>query len=501
MSLLGVDVGTTGTKAVAFNLDGEVVASAYREYPLLSPRPGWSELDVRQVTEAIRETIREVAAHTDHDPIRAISVSCQGEAAVPVSKDGEVLYNTPISFDGRTEGMARWWAEHMSPEEVFRITGMPLHPMHTILKVLWIREHEPDVFRRVWKFLCYEEYVFFLLGLEPTTDYSLAARTMAFDIQGKRWSERMLEVAGLTEDIFPKVVPSGTVVGVVPDKKAEEFGLPRGVVAVTGGHDQPCNALGSGVVGEGLAAYGVGTVECITPAFREVRHPEKLLANNFAYYPHVAPGLSVAIAFNFTGGSLLRWYRDTFGEKEREDAERLGKDPYDLILSDLPEGPTGLLVLPHFTMSGTPHFDVKTKGAILGLTLSTSRKEFVKALLEGVTWEMRLNLELLGEAGVSVQELRLTGGGAKSRVWSQIKADILGRPISTLWVSEATSLGTAILAGVAIGEYSSVEEAVEHLVRVRETFEPDPERHRRYTERFALYRKLYPTLKDTLHRI
>lgn len=497
---MGIDVGTTGTKAVAFNLDGEVVASAYREYPLLSPKPGWLELDAHQVTEAILEAIREVAARTKHDPVRAISVSCQGEAAVPVSKDGEILYNTPISFDARTDELARWWAERMSPKEVFRITGMPLHPMYTILKVLWMREHEPEVFRRVWKFLCYEEYVFYLLGLEPTTDYSLAARTMAFDVRQKRWSERMLGVAELSEDIFPKVAPSGTAVGVVPRGKAEEFGLPRGVVVVTGGHDQPCNALGSGVVGEGLAAYGVGTVECIAPAFKEVRHPERLLAHNFTCYPHVAPELSVTLAFNFTGGSLLRWYRDTFGEREREEAERLGKDPYDLILSDLPEGPTELLVLPHFTMTGTPYFDVKAKGAILGLTLSTSKKEFVKALLEGVTMEMRLNMELLEEAGVQVHELRLTGGGAKSPVWSQIKADILGHPISTLWVSEATSLGTAILAGVAVGEFRSVEEAAGRLVRVRETFEPDPGRHRQYAERFELYKELYPSLKDILHR-
>ncbi|HIE03492.1 MAG TPA: hypothetical protein EYP61_01905 [Candidatus Latescibacteria bacterium] len=501
MSLLGVDVGTTGTKAVAFNLEGEAIASAYREYPLLSPRPGWLELDARKVRDAVLDVVREVASKTKHDPIRALSVSCQGEAAVPVSKDGEVLYNTPISFDSRTDELARRWAEKMSREEVFGTTGMPLHPMHTIFKILWIREHEPDVFRRAWKFLCYEEYVFYLLGLEPTTDYSLAARTMAFDVRKKAWSDRMLDVAGLPEDIFPKVVPSGTVVGEVPRKRAEELGLPEGVLAVTGGHDQPCNALGSGVVREKVAAYGVGTVECITPTFAEVPHPERLLSHNFACYPHVAPGLLVTLAFNFTGGSLLRWYRDNFGEKEREEAGRLGTDPYDLILSDLPEGPTGLLVLPHFTATGTPHFDVRSKGVVLGLTLSTSRKEFIKALLEGVTMEMRLNLELLEEAGVQVRELRLTGGGAKSRVWSQIKADILGRSISTLYVSEATSLGTAILAGVALGEYSSVEEAADRLVRVKETFEPNPKLHEVYAERSELYKEVYPRLKDILHKV
>ena len=500
MSLLGIDVGTTGTKAVAFSSEGEVLSSAYREYPLLSPKPGWLEIDPRMVRDAVLDAVREVASGTGHDPISALSVSCQGEAAVPVSEDGEILYNTPISFDPRTEGVAERFSGEISKEEAFRITGMPLHPMHTIFKIIWLRENEPEIFSKVWKFLCYEEFVFYLLGLEPTTDRSLAARTMAFDIGAGRWSDRMLGIAGLTEDIFPEVLPSGTVVGEVPRRRAEELGLPNGVLAVTGGHDQPCNALGSGVVREGTAAYGVGTVECITPAFAEVPRPEGLLSHNFACYPHVAPGLSVTLAFNFTGGSLLRWYRDNFGEKEREEAERTGAEPYDLILSDLPDGPTGLLVLPHFTATGTPYFDVRSKGVVLGLTLSTSRKELLKALLEGVTMEMRLNLELLEEAGVEVGELRLTGGGARSEVWSRIKADILGRPISTLYVTEATSLGTAILAGVASGEYGSVEEAADALVRVKDTYEPDPKLHEVYTERFALYKEIYPRLKEILHR-
>ena len=497
MSLLGIDVGTTGCKAVAFNVEGEILASAYREYPLLSPRPGWMELDAHQVTAAIQAVIREVATATQSDPIQALSVSSQGETAVPLSEDGEILYNTPISFDTRTTEIAEWWRTQLSPEEIFEITGMPLHPMHTISRMMWMREHEPDVFVRVWKFLCYEEYVFYILGVPPVTDYSLATRQMAFDVREKRWSRRMLEIAGLDERLFPDVAPSGTPVGTVSDRAAEELGLPKGVVAVTGGHDQPCNALGSGIVVEGMAAYGVGTVECITPAFqRRPANIAAMLRSNFTCYPHVVPGLQVTLAFNFTGGSLLKWYRDTLGEMEKQEAERRGVDPYEIILSDLPEAPARSMILPHFTMTGTPYFDTHAKGVLLGLTLRTTRADIVKAILEGVTFEMKLNAELLEQAGVPIQSMRITGGGAKSRTWIQLKADIMGKPIASLYASEGTSVGTAILAGLAIGEYSSVEEAVAQCVKVKEVFEPNPEMHALYEERFEIYKEIYPALRQ-----
>jgi len=454
-------------------------------------------LDAHQVTEAIKAVIREVAAETKSGPIRALSVSSQGEAAVPLSSDGEILYNRPISFDTRTTEIAEWWRTQLSLEEIFEITGMPLHPMHTISKMMWMREHEPDMFVRVWKFLCYEEYVFYLLGVPPITDYSLAARQMAFDVREKRWSGRMLEIAGLEERLFPDVAPSGTALGTVSDRAAEKLGLPKGVVAVTGGHDQLCNALGSGVIEKGMAAYGVGTVECITPTFERCPEDiEGMLRNNFTCYPHVVPGLQVTLAFNFTGGCLLKWYRDTFGEMEKREAERRGVDPYEIILSDVPESPARVMILPHFTMTGTPYFDTHAKGVLLGLTLESTKADIVKAILEGVTFEMKLNVELLEQAGISIRSMRITGGGAKSSTWVQLKADVMGKPIASLHVSEGTSAGTAILAGLAIGEFSSVEEAVAQWVKVKEVFEPDREKHALYQERFEIYKEIYPAVRE-----
>ena len=496
MSLLGVDVGTTGCKGVAFDLEGQVIASAYREYPLLEPNPGWMELDAHQVTKAIKEVITEVAAQTKADPIQALSASSQGEAAVPLSKQGEILDNTPVSFDKRTTEIAAWWKDELSIREIFEITGQPLHPMHTISKIMWLRENKPEVFKRVWKFLCYEEYVFYLLGIDPVTDYSIAARMMAFDVKSKQWSEKMLSIAGLGESLFPGTAPSGTAIGEVAPKVAEELGLPKGVVAVTGGHDQPCNALGAGIIQSGTAVYGIGTVECITPALSWPEDVDEMLKGNLACYPHVVKDLYTSVAFNFTGGSLLKWYRDTFADKEKEIAAKQGVDPYDIILENLPEAPATPMILPHFTATGTPHFDTRSKGAILGLTLGTKKQDIVKAILEGVTFEMKLNVEVLKNAGVPVNSMKATGGGAKSNAWIQLKADIMGIPIASLLVSEATSLGTAILAGTAIGVYPSVQAAVKELVKTKEVFEPTPRKNRIYEERFETYKQIYPAIRE-----
>lgn len=501
MSLLGVDVGTSGCKAVAFDLEGRVIASAYREYPLLEPHPGWQELDAHQVAQAVREVIREVGAQTPRDPIQALSASSQGEAAVPLSEKGEILDNTPVSFDKRTAEIAAWWREQLGLREIFEITGQPLHPMYTICKIMWLRDNRPEVFNRVHKFLCYEEFVFHLLGVAPVTDYSVAARTMAFDVRSKHWSERMLSVAGLDESLFPSVAPSGTPIGQVPSKAANALGLPKGVLVVTGGHDQPCNALGAGIIHSGAAVYGTGTVECITPAISWPDDVEEMLKGNLACYPHVVRGLFTSVAFNFTGGSLLRWYRDTFGEKEKEVATIRGMDPYEVILEQLPDQPAGPMVLPHFTSTGTPYFDTRSKGAILGLTLGTRKADIVKAILEGVTFEMKVNLEVLEHAGVPVRSMRATGGGAKSRAWIQLKADIMGIPVASLEVSEATSLGTAILAGAAAGVYPSVESAVEQLVKTKEVFSPDPGKVRTYEERFATYKRIYPAIREISYEL
>jgi xylulokinase len=501
MSLLGIDLGTTGCKAVAFDEGGKILASAYREYPLHFPETGWIELDSNRVMASAREVIREAAGLVKRDPVRALAVASQGEAVTPVGKDGTFLDRAIVTFDARTAPLASWWEKRVPKRRIFEISGMPLHGMYTASKILWWKQKRPDVFSKAARFLCYEDLLFHQLGLAPTIDQSLAARTMLLDLNKGGWSPELCKIAGIDPGRLADVVPSGTVVGEIGAKAAKDFGLPEGVVAVTGGHDQPCGALGSGVVEDRVGMYATGTVECITPAFKKrVVHP-KLLENNIACYPHVVPGLFVALTFNFTGGSLLKWYRDTFAVAEKAVAKAGGKDVYDLILSEAPKEPTSIFILPHFTSTGTPHFDTESKGVIAGLRLSTTRGEIVRAVLEGVTYEMALNASVLGECGAEIDSFRAIGGGAKSPFWMQLKADLLGKPVHAMKVSEAVCLGASILAGTATGRYPSARQASLGLSKVERTYRPDARKAKIYKERFARYRELYPSLKTWLHKI
>ena len=502
MSILGLDVGTTGTKAVAFDIDGNIIASSYREYPLIHPRPGWIELDSNVVWEAIKEVLTDVAGKTKHDPVRALSISSQGEAATPISRTGEILDNSIVTFDIRTDGIAKWWEKVMSKEKMLKITGMPLHGMHTISKIMWIKKNKQDIYKKTWKFLCYEDFVIYKLTGIPVIDYSMAARYMAFDIKNKKWSREILEKAGVPENIFPDAKPSGVIVEKINKKTADEIGLPDDLKVVTGGHDQPCGALGAGVIKSGFVMDATGTVECMAPAFKNPVLNKSMLKHNHCCYPHVVEDLYISLSFNFTGGCLLKWYRDTFCQAEVREAKEKNKDIYDIILGSIKDEPTNLFILPHFTATGTPWYDTNSRGAILGLTLSTTKEEIAKAVLEGITYEMKLNLKLLEESGIEINEVRAIGGGAKSGKWLQLKSDMFGKKVVSMKVSEAGCLGAGILAGKAIGIYPSIESAVNRVVKPENTFYPDKKRKEQYEEKFnRVYKNLYPAVKDINHNI
>ena len=501
MSLLGLDVGTTGCKATAFSSEGKVLASAYREYPLNFPKPGWAELDSNRVWDDVKDCLGQVASETKQDPITALAVSCQGEATTPIDAQGNILDMTSVSFDTRTADLVSWWEENVGRERIFEITGQPLASPFTALKLQWMKQNKPEIFSKVDKFLFYEDFIYYQLGLDPVTDYTIAGRSMFFDVKNQDWSDELLGKIGVSPERLARVAPSGTVIGTIPDSKADELGLPRGIQAVTGGHDQPSQTLGAGVIDPEVASYGIGTVECIVPVFQKPVLNQTMLDNNICCYHHAHAGMFIALVYNFTGGQLFKWYRDNFGEVESMEAEKTGKDVYEILTGKASPEPTNLLLLPHFTTTGVPHFDNNSRGAIIGLTLNTTKGEVIRAILEGLTMELRFCVDLLDKAGVPIKELRATGGGAKSDYWMQIKADIMGKPIRLPAVAEAGNLGCAMLAGTATGVYNSLAEAVEQLVQIKKSFDPIDKNVAYYQERFGLYTELYPKLKDIFHRM
>ncbi len=500
MSLLGLDIGTTGCKAIVFSEDMTILGSAYREYPLLHPQPGWAELDPVAVWDKVEAAIVEAVAKAgDADPVRAVATSVQGEAACPVDAQGNVLGNSIVTFDPRTEPQSAALAAAVGGAEVYRLSGQPLHPMGTVNKIAWWKQERPDVYANTAKFLCFGDFALSQLGVEPVMDRSIAARTMAYDLGQDRWSTKVLDVFGIDEAMMPRVAPSGDAVGVVPDGIAERLGLPSGVVAVTGAHDQPCGALGAGATAPGRAMYAIGTVECVTPCLDGFL--PGLGERGFPCYPHAAPRRFVTLGFNFGGGSVLRWYRDQFGQSEIETAASTGAGVYDLLLEGLDASVGRLLLLPHFAGTGTPWLDVNSKGAIIGMTLETTRADVVKAILEGTTYEIAVNVAEMKAAGVRIDELRAIGGGSRSDVWLQIKADVLGVPLARLAVPEAATLGAALLAGAGAGLIDNVGEVAASVARPQRWFRPDAARHERHAQRLELYRSLYPGLRDVLHAL
>ncbi len=491
MSLLGIDVGTTGCKVLAISADGTTLGMAHREYDVLRPQPGRAELDSAAVWGKIKEAIREVAAQTKADPIVALSISSMGEAMTPVSRDRAIIGNSIMGFDARgAETLAK--LAQLDPVMFFERSGNLVANLFGGPKLIWLRDNRPELFEQTYKFLCWADLVAYLLGGDPITNYSLANRTLFFDLREQTWSDETLRYVGMPADKLPPVMQSGTVTGTVSKAVAEELGLPSNVCLVVGSHDQCLNATGSGAIQAGVAAFGLGTFGCITPTYDTIPPAEMMIKPRLNVEHHALPGLYVSFYYNLSSGALLKWFRDTFAQLEKAQAQAKQADVYDLLLSEMPADPTDLLVLPHFAPTGPPYFDEQATGLIAGLTLETTRGQVVKGLLEGATYYFREGLEIMTAAGIRIDEFRVTGGGSRSDAWMQIAADILGRPLVRPKVTEATALGAAILAGVGGGVYDSAAQAVSMLVKHDRVFEPDARRQRLYDERFSRYHLLYP---------
>jgi sugar (pentulose or hexulose) kinase len=499
MRLLGLDIGTTGCKAIVFDDAGTILGTGFHEYGVRCDEPAMAEQDAESVWGLARQAIASAIAASGTRDVAALSLSVQGDAVILIDRDGRAIYPAVLGMDYRSAAQARGCEERRGAFDLFERTGMRAHPMNSLPKILWLRDRRPAVFERAWKVVTYADFILHKLGADPAIDHTMASRTMAFDLHERAWSRSILESVGLDPARLGRPVPSGTVVGALRPELVAEFGLSEAPMLVAGGHDQPCAALGAGMVRPGLGVVSTGTAEVLSTAFEQ---PVLTRAMFDSFYPcslHAKPGMFFTFALNHTAGILLQWYRDQFAAVEVADARALGRGAYGLIDERMPDGPAPVLVLPHFNGSGTPTCDLQSKGAVVGLTLATTRHELAKAILESLVFELALNLETMDATGIAVRELVAAGGGSKSALWLQLKADILNRPIRTLRCTEAACLGAALLAGHAAGAYASLDEAVARTVRYERLYEPRPEMAARYKARLALYRQLHPALRP-LHQ-
>lgn len=495
MAILGLDIGTTGCKATLFSGDGAILAYAYAEYPIESPRIGWFELDPAKVWQAAKSVIRKVCAEGAED-VWCISTSSLGEAFVCLDEDGTELRNSMLYLDERGGEESEEIGARFGVMPLFEKTGHAPHGMYSLSKLLWLKKHQPQIYQKTRHLHFFGDYILYKLTGEHVTDYSLAARSACFHVVLKQWDRDILRAFDLDERMFPPPLVAGSVVGRVQPGAARETGLSEKTVAVLGAHDQIMCALGAGVLQSGEAVNGIGTVDCVTPVFSEAKRTEEMARCGYACVPYLFENTYVTYAFTMTGGSLLRWFRDTFARCDQAQAEQAGRSRYEMLEEAMPKEPTDLFVLPHFAGSPIPNPDAQAKGAIVNLSFNTRREDIYRACMEGEAFEMKNNLKRLGQNGIRMQALKTVGGGSRSAAFMQIRADILGLPVMTMECEEAGTLGTAILAGAATGVFSSIAEACAALVRVKRVFEPDAGHGDYYETRFEKYTRLYALLKQ-----
>jgi len=502
MALIGLDIGTTGCKAHVFSEDLKLLASANREYAVNIPHPQWAEQDAEKVWALAKDCLRESAIKANAaSSVTALSLSVQGEAVAPVDKDGKALRPMILGMDTRTEEQNRKLRDSFGAGELFNHTGMPAHTGNTLPKLMWLKEYEPKIWKNAKKFLLYEDFIINKLTGIPVISKCLASRTQIYDLEKEQWSEKILNFLDLEKSRLAEDRPSGDTVGKMKADLAEELGFKTLPQVAVGGHDQACGALGAGLTKVGLAMVSTGTAEVVEVSMDSPHLNYSLYQGNMSVYLHTFPGLYVVMTLNQSGGFVLRWFRDTFCQNEQETARLLDGDAYNMLLKGAGPEPSPIMLLPHFAGSGTPTFDTLSKGTVVGLTFATTKTDFAKAIIDALTFELRLNLDVLKDGGITIDELRAIGGGAKSELWLQLKADVTGIPVAVPEVTEAAGMGAAILAGVAAGVFSDAASAIDSHLKVKRTYTPDSGIKALYDERYELYKKLYPAVKEINHTL
>ena len=493
--VVGVDVGTGGCKTVAYDLDGNPVASAYREYQVLHPRIGWAEQNPEDWWRAAAETLREVASKVGPENIEAVGLTSQREAFAPLSREGELLANAIIWLDSRAGKQEAWVRERVGAARVLEVTGLPVDQMFSAVKLLWFKEEVPSIFERINKILFAKDYVSYKLTGAIFTDYSMASRTMLLDVRKLEWSQELCEELGIPLDTLPPLKGSWEVVGEVTGEASSVTGLKKGTVVVAGGGDRPCEALGALALDEGEVNAGTGTGTCFEAPLSQPRPDPKGRVDTCV---HVVPGKwEYEIVVNATGESL-RWFRDNLGHWEVETARKSGVSPYDVLIeeaSEIPPGSEGVMYFPYLWGAKAPFFNPRAKGAFVGITHAHTRAHLIRAILEGVAFHYRGVLGLLAELGVAVKRLSLTGGEARSEVWNKIKASVAGMPLRVPKVLDAASLGAAILAAVGAEHYGGVRTAAENMVRFERVIDPDPRLAEAYEKLYEKYCAVYRRLE------
>ena len=486
----GLDVGTTGCKIALYNEKCDLLDIYYNEYHAMH-KNGQHEIDFTDVKNGVLSILKKAVGEYR---IHALGVTSFGETFAMLDENDHILAPSMLYTDPRGKEECDSLCTALGERQLTLLTGVKPHPMYSIFKIMWQKKKNPDAFSKCKRILLGEDFVVYTLTGVAQIDYSLAARTAAFDIEKKCWIKDIFDAADVERPLMSTPVPTGTVAGYITDSIKKELGIDYDITVVNGCHDQVAAMIGAGVFENTQAMDGTGTVECIPVILKEKPTDIKFYEGGYSVVPYLGD-LYACYALSFTGGATLKWFRDNFAELERENAEKENKNIYAELDKAVSDKPTGILVLPHFAGAATPYMDPDSKAAFVGITLETTKYDLYKALMEGTSYEMLLNFNTMKALTGEVGEIRATGGGAASDVWLQIKADILNTEITALSCKEVGAAGTAALSGIAIGEISSLKESTSKMAPVRKVFAPNEENRVIYSNLYQKYANLYSAVK------
>ena len=472
--LLSLDVGTTSVKAGLFQPNGQCLASALQEYHLISNSAEEAELDPETYWWAACKTTRAVLNQAKVSPLEVLglSISSQGETTIILNEAGQPLRKALVWLDNRATKQAETLKAKLG-DVVYSRTGIPeIVPTWPACKVLWIRENEPEIFKKIDKILLVQDYLIFRLTGRFVTDGSISCTSLYYDIIQHDWWPDALDVIGITIDQLAKVQKPGSVAGSLTQEAANILGLTPQTCVICGGMDQAVGAIGAGNIGEGVISETTGAALAIQASITD---PMIDKTCQTPVYEHSIPGEYLFVPVCPTAGMTYKWFKDQFGEAEIQRAEKEGLNAYDLLnllAEEVPAGSDGLVMLPHLMGAFSPESNPSARGVFCGFTLHHQRGHFVRAIQEGVAFMLRRNLELIERSGVIIHEVRSTGGGSRGELWNQIKTDVCNRPFVLLENEDTGLVGDAILAGVACGVFKSIEEGVKAMVYVKKTIQP-----------------------------
>lgn len=501
-TILAIDIGTTNCKTILLDDRGKLVHKESVEYSVQIPHPGWSEQQPEDWWDAVQDSIIKVVRKVNPTSIKAIGLSGQMHGLVLLNAAGVVLRPAILWNDQRTSQECEdIYARVGGPERLLSYTNNAMLPGYTGGKILWVKNNEPDLFEKAAHVLLPKDYVRFRLTGHYATDVSDASGTGLFDVENRIWASGLLEKIGIPQGWLPRAYESGEIAGELQAAAAEKLGLPAHLPVIAGGGDAVMQTIGSAATSPEKCLIVVGTGGNVTVSIQEfAKNP----GGRLQHFCHSLPGMWVEMGVTLSAGNSLRWFRDTFGIHEVNEARKIGASPYELLgklAATSPAGAGGVLFLPYLQGERCPYSDVHAAGTFTGIRLNTERADLLRAVYEGVAFSLRDVLELILQTGASPEVIHLSGGGSSSELWQQIHADILNREVRTLdYAEDASAVGAAMVAGVNIGLWSNIEDAVQNI-RVRSITEPVADNVPLYSELFEVYKDLYPALKPSFQRL